>query len=380
MHGKIHGFDGLRGLAVITVILTHLGVYGELHKSGKLSSGVLDMISGDAGVHLFFVLSGLLITLLLVQEMQATGRIDIKRFYMRRILRIFPLYFLLVFLVAALQWVGNAGVPTRSFLYSFTYTYNFIPRADYAGVLGHTWSLAVEEHYYLVWPFVFAALFLRKRALLMSISGVALVACVYLEGKGLDAFRRTYFVDRWTVTAMTSVLVGSVFGILMVAQDTPHWIKRALRAHVVLPIAVALYAHTLWWGVLPYELGKPIRAAAIGLLLCYLLAHQKSLFTAALEFPPLRYLGVISYGVYIWQGFFLSTGPGRFAGQTWPPDQMTGLILLALVAPLSYHGLEKPILRFKARFAVARGATAKPSSSVAADTMATRGRVSSRGI
>lgn len=341
----------------MTVILTHMGVYAILANAGVLSHGALPMVNGDAGVHLFFVLSGFLITALLVQEMEATGTLSLRRFYMRRILRIFPLYFLLIALVAAMQIVGNAEVPRRTFLYALTYTFNFMPRAYYAGVLGHTWSLGVEEHYYLVWPFVFAALFLRRRRQLLALAAVVLVLFLYMQGTGLDAFRKTYFVDYWTVTAGASILIGSIFGIVVSARGTSGWIASGLRSPFALPVALLLYAHTWWGGTLPWELGKPVRAVAVGLLLCYIVAHQRSLVTRALDLAPLRYLGMISYGVYIWQGFFLSTSPGRTPTQTWPPhSQMAGLVLLALVAPLSYHGFEQPILRLKRRFSVPRAA------------------------
>ena len=354
---KIRGFDGLRGLAVIAVILTHMGMYAIWVKKGVLSTGALPMVNGDAGVHVFFVLSGFLITALLVQEVQSTGTVSIRRFYMRRILRIFPLYFLVVGLVAAMQVVGNAEVPDRAFLYALSYTVNFMPRADYAGVFGHLWSLAVEEHYYLVWPFVFGALFLRRRGLLLALAALVLALFVYLQGAGLNAFRAAYFVDYWTVTAGASIVIGSVFGILATARGLPLGLTTALRSPATLFLAVLLYAHTAWGGSLPWELGKPVRALGVGLLLCYIAAHQESLVTRVLDLPPLRYLGVISYGVYLWQGFFLSTNPGRTATQTWPPrSQLAGLVLLALVAPLSYQGFEKPILRLKRRFAAQRSA------------------------
>lgn len=360
--GKIRGLDGLRGLAVITVVLTHMGMYAVWVRNGLLGNGALPMVDGDAGVHVFFVLSGFLITGLLVQEMEATGRVSVRRFYMRRILRIFPLYFLVVGLVAAMQLVGNSEVPRRTFLYALTYTFNFMPRADYAGVLGHLWSLAVEEHYYLVWPLVFGALFLHRRGWLLALAALVLALFLYLQGAGLNAFRAAYFVDYWTVTAGASILIGSLFGILASTRDLPAALTAALRSPAALLLAALLYAHTWWGGSLPWELGKPVRALGVGVLLCYLAAHQQSLIARVLELPPLRYLGVISYGVYLWQGFFLSTNPGRTATQTWPPrSQLTGLVLLALVAPLSYHGFEKPILRLKRRFAVRRASHAAPT-------------------
>ena len=90
-----------------------------------------------------------------------------------------------------------------------------------------------------------------------------------------------------------------------------------------------------------------VRGIGFTALIGWIALNQQSKITSMLEIPPLSYLGKISYGIYMYQGFFLSTGPHREVHQTWPPDQNIGLILLVLVTPLSYHFFEKPIINFK---------------------------------
>jgi len=93
-----------------------------------------------------------------------------------------------------------------------------------------------------------------------------------------------------------------------------------------------------------------IRAAGILLMILWIYLNQASMLVRMLEIRPLRYLGTISYGIYMWQGFFLTTGPRRVAGEMWPPSPATGVALLVIVAPLSYRYFEQPFLDWKKRY------------------------------
>jgi peptidoglycan/LPS O-acetylase OafA/YrhL len=96
-----------------------------------------------------------------------------------------------------------------------------------------------------------------------------------------------------------------------------------------------------------YYISQYIRGVGFAVLIGWIVLNQKSKLTYALEISPLNYLGKISYGIYMYQGFFLATGPYRAANQTWPPDQSLGVILLIIIAPLSYHFFEKPMINLK---------------------------------
>ena len=185
---RIAGFDGIRGLSVIAVVFTHLHVYVALNEAGLLSSSVLPMVHGSAGVQAFFILSGFLITYLLVKEYEETGKICIRFFYIRRTIRIFPIYFLIILIVLFLNMFLQTDLNETLFIYAFLYSYNFIPKEYYSTLIGHTWSLAVEEHFYLLWPITFVFLFRKISQRLLIVSAVAIaISHITLEVLSLSA-------------------------------------------------------------------------------------------------------------------------------------------------------------------------------------------------
>ncbi|MEQ1527890.1 MAG: hypothetical protein ABL925_01135, partial [Methylococcales bacterium] len=97
-----------------------------------------------------------------------------------------------------------------------------------------------------------------------------------------------------------------------------------------------------------------IRSAGILILIVWIFLNQDKFLVKLLEFSPLKYIGVFSYGIYIYQGLFLATGPNRMPLSSWPPDQSIGIVLLFISAPLSYHFYEKPFLRLKHKFSVSK--------------------------
>lgn len=344
---NIAGFNGIRALAVATVVLTHLDLLHHPKVDAAISSGLLFAIEGVAGVQIFFALSGFLITHLLLVESRETGTISLKNFYVRRCLRIFPIYFLVVLLVAVTAAVGKnvAGAPSIAF--AFGYGTNFIPRPWYAPILGHTWSLAVEEHFYLVWPFVVliaaAQPFRLVRWLLFFIVASVLLSAVLLS---IPLLTKYFFVERWTPIAGLNIAIGCLLAVLLSPGDHQKR-SRALIGHFV----IGLTATAAWIGAgfldAPEWTQAMVRGVGLAMIVGWIYCNQRSLIVRLLEVRPLPYLGMVSYGIYMYQGFYLSTGPNRIAGQTWPPDQVTGLILLAITVPLSYHFLEKPLLRLK---------------------------------
>ncbi|MDF2073445.1 acyltransferase [Pseudomonas mendocina] len=344
---RIKGFDGVRALAVISVVLTHLDVYAFWQSQGGYYAGLVSSINGGAGVQAFFVLSGYLITSLLVREYRETGRVSLRDFYMRRSLRIFPLYYLVLMLVLVMQVVGEGVANSISLFFAFIYSYNFIPKGWYSGVLGHTWSLSVEEHFYLIWPFLFVSLVPRFRYILRLLAVIFVVSFLLaIIFANIDVFNRYFFVKRWTFIAGSSIVAGVALAILLATVDRAG--VSLARARFLLLSVSLIFVETLFYQ-LEWYISQYIRAMGFVFLFAWLVGNQDSWLVKVLEIQPLKYIGLVSYGVYMWQGFFLSTGPYRADGQTWPPDPYTGFLLLLIVVPISYHFFEKPLMGLRKR-------------------------------
>lgn len=226
-----------------------------------------------------------------------------------------------------------------------TYTANFIPQSANTGELGHTWSLAVEEHFYLLWPLAFAWLRPTARAALL-VAGVACCAWVrYQLGMGLW-WGVDYYPARWTLPAADSIMIGCLAACWRswrpatpASSSTWPWLQSLAGA--------VLFTAYVWMPAPGFFLVEMVKAFGIVMVLFAISANAGHFLTRTLEARPLRYIGVISYSLYIWQGLFLRTGPGSKA---WFQQFPQNLILTLGAAALSYHFYEKPFLRLKNKF------------------------------
>ena len=144
---RILSLDGLRAIAISLVLIGHLSGTRDF----PLPKSVGDFFSlAEVGVIVFFVISGYLITTLLLQELNATAHVNLLKFYFRRTLRIFPPYYTLIFTLLLLRLLGAITLSNHDLFLTLTYTSNYFARESW--YVGHTWSLAVEEQFYLLWP------------------------------------------------------------------------------------------------------------------------------------------------------------------------------------------------------------------------------------
>lgn len=355
MRDNIKGFNGVRGLAVLSVVLTHLSVWKYLEDEGYISASVTPLVHGSTAVEAFFVLSGFLITRLLITEQMATGRVSIKNFMIRRTLRIAPLYCAFLLLASLLHLAGNHVATWASLRYAYFYCYNFIPYNLGTGFLEHTWSLAVEEHFYLIWPSVFVVLFQRDRRLVISLLSLSILGSLLLHYAFAQShYSAEYWVSRWTFISGYNLAAGCLVAILIHSGDRPAFFSAILKAPVSLLAGLLLYTNSLYLhsgdGFVDNVVSEYLRTAGITLGIAWLFLNQESLMAKVLEYPPLKYVGLISYGIYMYQGLFLSTGPQRDPSSDWPPDQSVGMVLLVITAPLSYYFFERPFLQLKHRY------------------------------
>ncbi len=336
--------DGLRGLAIVPVVLYHC--------HGKLLWGPLESVAqwGWAGVNLFFVLSGFLITGIIVD-----GRSDprfFSNFYGRRALRIWPVYVLLLFLnyiVVPLAfrnvWFMWDGIRTAPWLYYIFFVQNLFVVAM-PGTIAPTWSLAVEEQFYVVWAPL--ARFLRDQAL-VGIAIAALVLCPLLRmahPAWLTATNTLIHVDGLAIGALVAIGVRR----FDISQQT--W-RRLAQVAVVIGGCGAVYF--LWRGS-PFS--DSMLALLFGGMLMTAIATsgRRTAFNAIFTLPPLRFYGRISYGLYMTHilSFVII---GAFDDAMRPYGKAGTLIVLAvrltlatLVATIMWEKFEKPILKLKRFF------------------------------
>jgi len=349
----IKGFDGLRAVSIVLVILAHAGTWDRFQHSEAFLRN-FDLFTGVLGVKIFFCLSGFLITYLLLNEQQQKGQINFKFFFIRRFLRLTPP--LLIF-YAAIVVLMSIGALKRDFIaigISFFYLYNFVPRRFYTPELGHTWSLAVEEQFYLIWPFVLSAIRRLQKRIIIILSCLSLCLiwslsydfCFTFKGQE-DHLSHYFFVERWFLPACLPIMFGALAALLLFHKN--DWLVGLIKNSWWWPVLCMLFfplQHLLnlpeW---LPF-LGIPILCS---ILLLWVFLHQESFLVRLLEFRPLAFIGKISYGLYVYQGLFLRTGIG---GKLSIQQAPLNLVLTVTIALISYFFIERRVLRYKATFSV----------------------------
>lgn len=354
--------DGVRGIAIAIVVAFH-----AFHWPA----------AGTLGVDLFFVLSGFLITTLLLEEYASSGRIRIGAFYVRRAQRLLPALFVMLapfLLIAVAATILGEGAPGWLWLRlaaALTYTSNVLVAADptlgSAGLI-HLWSLAAEEQFYIVWPLLLLVLIHRVGAGRVGrVLGVVLVVAVayrlQLLLRGASIERVYYGPD----THADSLLVGCIFGCYFVRARLPQFVfgRRSRRVSISVSLVIVLAAAVLTSRVpsrLAYEtqLLPTAFAAAAGVFIVSA-ALGGSLVARALAVRPLVFLGRISYSLYLWHLPLLVALAGTHHG--FGVRTATAIVIAVLVATGSRYLVELPVL--------ARGRAVRPKPAQPAPLAAT---------
>ncbi|PXX46634.1 acyltransferase family protein [Undibacterium pigrum] len=276
---RFESLDGLRAISIIAVIW---------HHTAPASVHAILASIGAQGVQLFFAISGFLITSLLLRERERNGKIDLKAFYLRRSLRIFPLYYgtlalyiILVFLLERHTAVGQAFF--QNLIYFATYTSNLFVALDGRVIFYFAWSLAAEEQFYLVWPPLLLLAGTARRASLILI--VVITACIMSQLLGLQGLD----------VIQLPIVLGALLAIGMHHEKTFMWLYALLGQTWSAPLAFVALLLGLLSNVVPGFVSSILFAALVGS--CVI--REQHPLTGLLTFKPLAYLGTISYGMYM---------------------------------------------------------------------------------
>lgn len=348
---QFSSLDGVRCFCILAV-LWH-------HSNPPTSPQILTR--GFLGVDLFFVLSGFLIVTLLLREQSTVGWISLRKFYARRALRIFPLYYGLLILLTLAHWLFQSNDSSSSNFFSVLPVY-VVYASNWSLVqaagLDFTWSLATEEQFYLVWPSI--EKFSRKRIVYVVLAAIIfinqLINFGFLDGLfialyGSPAAVKLDILD----TTFTPICLGIGLAHLLQRSQTFTLIFRGL-GHRHTPIVLLL----VLFGVIHFS---PIDISGFPRLLIQLLmtlwlgslvVRENHTLQPLLISPPIVRMGQISYGLYLYHiwAFMLVMRIARFASERWGvvlpiPLFVTGTLVTVLIAEISYRFYEAPFLKWK---------------------------------
>lgn len=336
---RLPALDGLRAVGVFGVAVAH-STYGR-------------GLGGDFGPTAFFVLSGFLITRILLREHKRTGTLSLRRFYLARTMRIFPAYYTFVLISYLLdaragQWWNSAFLGNAvSYTINYFNAFNHHPTTS----LAHVWSLAVEEQFYILLPLAFIVLAARGRRFLIAGVGLAAFAGVawrawLIVGAHVD----TAYVYNAFETRFDNLAVGCLLALCLDYKRViaaAEWCARRTWYPLV-TIALLLSRRFVFAGVYHYAVGFTVDALLIAIFVVQMLQLYRTRMWSWLEWPVVRYLGAISYPMYLYHGWGASVGR-RLPGNSPSLQFAAGILAMIVLASGSYHLIELPILKLRPR-------------------------------
>jgi peptidoglycan/LPS O-acetylase OafA/YrhL len=351
--GRLPSLDGWRAVSIILVLGDHSQLVSGFPPSW---SGVFGWVfDGNLGVRFFFVISGFLITHLLIREHERKGEISLRDFYIRRALRILPVYYMFLLAALAVSYFGGFHQTTSNWLANLTFTTNFFDRT---WTTGHLWSLSVEEQFYLLWPICLVLVGTRKNgpliywilALPIAVAPVFRFISHKHFASGLVApLFSTYsffnYFDSLAEGCLAAILwaryEGEILDRLFRKPGAPCCVASLL---ILIPHALSRFPR-LW--VLYVPLAPTFQAIGFGILLLASIAVPQHF--RPLNWMIVRQIGILSYSIYIWQQLFCGD-PKVFGLDSAPWMSFPAwLVPVFLVATFSYFGLEKPLMDLRTR-------------------------------
>lgn len=328
---RFHALDGLRALSIVAVIWHHTKPQGV---------GLSMASMGNLGVDLFFAISGFLITTLLLRERARNGEINLRAFYWRRVVRIFPLYYgvllLYTIVVAIVERNTAAGHGFfENLVYFITYTSNiYIPR-DGRVIFYYSWSLAVEEQFYLIWP------------LLLYVAGTSSRACVPLTLTVMACVAGQVLDNKFLSAVPLALVAGTLLAVLLHSKKGFDALNFVIGNNWFALVAMGALITSMAFAGLPGFVMQMLITCAVGS--CVI--RNNSPMAALLSIRPVAYIGSISYGMYMFHMLCKNMTVKMLGKLDVPVDGVQVFIITCLaavlVASLSFKYYESYFLKLK---------------------------------
>ncbi|MFP5041319.1 acyltransferase family protein [Parasediminibacterium sp. JCM 36343] len=348
---KYPSLNGLRAISIIIVIIHHFSYHGyipSILQNSKWLYLIFNLLEdGQFGVNVFFVISGFLITSLMLKEDAKTATIGLPHFYIRRVLRIFPAYYTLLLFYFIVQQFGYIKISNASWATAITYTKDFNFLAGWDWYTAHGWSLSVEEQFYLLWPIIFLqGDTFRKRAsviLFLMVPFLRFFAAIY---------KIHWVADQSIFTRIDAISIGCFFALYkdeLLKKISPYWniiFYVCIFYFLFFPFIVGLFYKTRFTAIFVPLLSRhaTISNVLIALIMMYSIFGPQRTWFKFLNLKLVNYIGLLSYSIYLWQQFFICKT--AFWVNQFP--QNIGMIIVS--ALVSYHVIEKPFLSLKSKF------------------------------
>ncbi len=355
MKTKLPCLDGLRAISILFVLFSH--VQSTINFPVPIWVRFL-FARGDLGVFVFFILSGFLITYLLLGEYEASGTINLRNFYVRRVLRIFPAFYTYLLVLALLTVFGFLPIALSHFFDAGLFLWNYKHLWDSAGgpgniLLGHFWTLSLEEQFYLLWPLTLI-LFKIRRGAWIALALLVIMPLIRLASYFLFPESRGQ-LGMMLHTGADALMFGCLLALLLKHNQlnkiwdylaAPFWpILAVLFVWILSPLIATLLPGHLEGGY-SNTLGKTLTGLSIAFIIAWLLKYPDSIAGRLLNSKPMVHLGVLSYSLYLWQELFLFP-----VNKTWTGEFPFNLGCAYVAALMCHNFIEKPFLKLKDRFA-----------------------------
>jgi len=334
--GHLPSLDGLRAISIALVLLGHLiGTRGFL----KLDLGIGDY--AHLGVVVFFVISGFLITRLLLLELEKRGRVSLWLFHLRRAVRLFPAAYTFIACVCLLWWAGVVHLQARDIWYAITFTMNYLPGRSWQ--VGHLWPLSVEEQFYLLWPCTFVLL--RPRRVGWVAAVVILFAPVARSAAWLFLRGSPYRDLEMFPMVADSLAMGCLLAMVCGWLEEKTWYLRLFQpAYSIGLVALILLINRYMGYTVVSIFGASVVNVSLAILIHRSVYCSRDWMGQVLNWKPIAFIGVLSYSLYLWQQLFLNRN-----SVAWVNAFPQNLFFAVAAALGSYFLLEKPFLRLRHR-------------------------------